>query len=176
MQDKLTEYKKGSAELKLSQQWKVEVYSILKCWHGVEVVYMQDIKYLLNYCIYFGPDIGYGKFPWNIVNTTLFYTVSTARESLIAIQWESHTGFQMYSIDIDNIWYFESVLKIVRIHSSQMIILILSMMPKLTTTNILTYGSLHKPLAPGIKYRSKKIHNSIKYTQSSSCVRCLDGK
>jgi hypothetical protein len=62
VQDKLNEYVKRITELKLSQQLKVEVYHILKCWHGVEVVYMQDTKYLLNYCIYCGPDIGYSKF------------------------------------------------------------------------------------------------------------------
>lgn len=62
VQDKLSKYIKGGTELKLSQQLKVEVYCILKRWHGVEVVYMQDIKYLLNCCMYFGPDTGYGKF------------------------------------------------------------------------------------------------------------------
>ena len=49
-------------------------------------------------------------------------------------------------------------------------------MPKLTTTYFLTYGSVYKPSVPGIMYRSKKIHNSIKYTQSSSRVRWLNGE
>ena len=62
MQHKLSEYIKGSTELKLSQQLKFEVDYILKCWHWVEVVYMQDTKYLLIYYIYFGPDVGCGKF------------------------------------------------------------------------------------------------------------------
>jgi hypothetical protein len=83
----------------------------------------------------------------------------------------------MYPTDFDNIWYFESILKIVRrIHSSLTIILILSMMPKLTTTNFLTSGSVHESLVPGIKYRSKKIHNSTKNTQSSSHIRWLNGE
>jgi hypothetical protein len=85
--------------------------------------------------------------------------------------------FQMHPIDTGNIQHFESVLTNgSRIHSSLIIILIFFMMSKLTTTNFLLSGSVHKQLVPGIKYRFKMIHNSIQYTQYSSHNKWLNGE
>jgi hypothetical protein len=49
-------------------------------------------------------------------------------------------------------------------------------MSKLNTTNFLISGSVHKQLVPGIKYRSKTIHNSIQYTRYRSHNRWLNGE
>jgi hypothetical protein len=112
------------------------------CWHWVEMGYGQDVKHL----------------PLKYQEHNAILNSPDRQEKL---NFNTMGKSQLLSKCI--LWILVT-LSILRFRLSQTIILILSMMPKLTTINFVTTGSVHKPLVHSINYMSKETNNSyLKY-------------